>query len=224
MEIVNHVCPKCGSKKVNYNSVSGKWECSDCKKKYKQKSKNVYKATKKVAVCGIFGGLALLLYLVELFRIPMGFLFTAAPFLKLNFSDVPIMIAGFCYGPITGGIIVVIKILTKCLMTHTGFTGELADLVVSLGYIIPASIIYLYTKTKKGAVLGLATGTIVSTILACFTNYFILLPMYRWKLSYVHTIFAGVLPFNLLKNVLVSIVVFIIYKKISNVINKYGAR
>ena len=224
MEIVNHVCPKCGSSKVSYNSTSGKWECKECQKKYKVKSKNVYKSTKKVAVCGIFGGLALLLYLVELFRIPMGFLFSAAPFLKLNFSDVPIMIAGFCYGPITGGIIVVIKILTKCLMTHTGFTGELADLIVSLGFIIPASIIYLYNKTKKGAILGLATGSVVSTILACITNYFILLPMYRWKLSYTYTIFAGILPFNLLKNILISVVVFMIYKKISNVINKYGAR
>ena len=224
MDLVTDACPKCGSKNVRLDS-NGKLLCLDCKKRSRMKSKtNVYGSAKKVAVCGIFGGLALLLYLVEIFRFPMGFIFTAAPFLKLNFSDVPIMIAGFCYGPITGGIIVVIKILSKCLMTHTGFTGELADLIVSLAFILPASIIYMYNKTKKGALLGLATGTVVSTIAACLTNYFILLPMYRWKLSYTQTIFAGILPFNLLKNILVSSVVFIIYKKISNIINKYGAR
>lgn len=223
MEMVTAICPKCGSKNVKVDD-SGKYICLDCKKKYKVNKKSKYASSKKVAVCGIFGGLALLLYLVEIFRIPMGFIFSAAPFLKLNFSDVPIMIAGFCYGPITGGIIVVIKVLSKCLMTHTGFTGEFADLVVSLAYILPASIIYLYNKSKKGALFGLATGTIVSTIVACFTNYFILLPMYRWKLSYIDTIAFGILPFNLLKNILISVVVFIIYKKISNVINKYGAR
>lgn len=182
------------------------------------------KSAKKVAVCGIFGGLALLLYLVEIFRIPMGFLFTAAPFLKLNISDVPIMIAGFCYGPITGSLIVVVKILAKCLMTSSGFTGELADLIVSVTYILPAALIYKFYKNRKGAIIGMGVGTIISTIAACLTNYFILLPMYHWKLSYTHTIFAGILPFNLLKNILISILVFFVYKKISNVIAKYGAK
>lgn len=182
------------------------------------------KNAKKVAVCGVFGGLALLLYIVEIFRIPMGFLFNAAPFLKLNISDVPIMIASFCYGPVVGGIIVLIKSLAKVLITSSGGIGELADFVVSLSYILPASIIYHFKKNKKGALIGLGVATLVSTIVACLTNYFILLPMYHWKLSYTHTIFAGVLPFNLLKNVIVSVLVFIIYKKISNVIHKYGAK
>lgn len=186
--------------------------------------KTGYSSAKKVAVCGIFGGLALLLYIVEIFRFPMGFIFTAAPFLKLNFSDVPIMIAGFCYGPVTGGVIVIIKILAKCLMTHTGFTGELADLIVSLSLVLPAAIIYKFNKNKKGALVGLGVGILVSTIAACLTNYFILLPMYRWKLSYIDTILFGILPFNLLKNILVSVIVFIIYKQISNVINRYGAK
>ena len=150
MDLVTHACPKCGSKNVKLQD-NGKLICLDCQKKYRSKSKTtIYGSAKKVAVCGIFGGLALLLYLVEIFRLPMGFIFSAAPFLKLNFSDVPIMIAGFCYGPITGGLIVVIKILSKCLMTHTGFTGELADLIVSLSFIVPASIIYMYKKTKRG--------------------------------------------------------------------------
>ena len=48
--------------------------------------------------------------------------------------------------------------------------------------------------------------------------------MYRWKLDYWTTIVAGILPFNLLKGTLVSIIVFVVYKKISNVINKYGAK
>ena len=224
MEHISSACPKCGSKNVKVDNVNGKCLCLDCSKKYRVKNKSVYGSAKKVAVCGVFGGLALVLYLVEVFRIPMGFLFSAAPFLKLNFSDVPIMIAGFCYGPITGGLIVIVKILTKCLITHTGFTGELADLIVSLAYIVPAAVIYMFGKTKKGAVIGLTAGTLISAIAACFTNYYILLPMYGVKSGYEDIIFAGVLPFNLLKSVLVSVIVFLIYKKISNVINKYGAR
>lgn len=235
MNFENTICSNCGSNKIIYDKERNKYICSDCNKEYdtleqalisrtKIKNKRLVNSSKKVAVCGVFGGLALLLYLVEIFRLPMGFIFTAAPFLKLNISDVPIMIAGFCYGPITSAIIVVIKVLTKCLMTHTGFTGELADLFVSLSYILPATIIYRYKKTKSGALIGMGVGTIISTIVACLTNYFILLPMYRWKLSYTTTIFAGVLPFNLLKNILVSVLVFAIYKKISTVISKYGAK
>ena len=194
------------------------------KEKVNKKKLNAREASKRVAVCGIFGGLALLLYLVEIFRIPMGFLFSAAPFLKLNFSDVPIMIAGFCYGPVVGGIIVLIKVLVKCLITSTGFTGEIADLVVSLFFVVPASIVYRFHKSKKGAIIGLGVGTIASTVMACLTNWLILLPMYHWKASYPYTIFAGILPFNLVKNILVSVIVFFIYKSISNVISKFGAK
>lgn len=242
MKLESLNCPNCGSSDVCFNENENKYICNQCKTKYlndtktnlkdnqktleatKMVSKPIYSSGKKVAVCGIFGGLALLLYLVEIFRIPMGFLFSAAPFLKLNFSDLPIMIAGFCYGPITGAIIVGIKTLSKCLMTHTGFVGELSDLFVSLAYVVPAAIIYSLNKNKKGAIIALVSGTLISAFISCFTNYFISLPLYRWKLDYWTTIVAGILPFNLLKGTLVSIIVFVVYKKISNVIHKYGAK
>jgi riboflavin transporter FmnP/DNA-directed RNA polymerase subunit RPC12/RpoP len=242
MKAENNVCPSCGSKDVNFNEKEDKYVCTNCETEYLNETKNnlkdnqkeivvssvkrkpLYTSSKKVAVCGIFGGLALLLYLVELFRIPMGFLFSAAPFLKLNFSDLPIMIAGFCYGPVTGAIIVGIKTLCKCLMTHTGFVGELSDLFVSLAYVVPAALIYRFNKSKKGAIIALSSGTLISAFISCFTNYFISLPLYRWKLDYFTTIFAGILPFNLLKGTIVSILVFLVYKKISNVIHKYGAK
>lgn len=194
-------------------------------KKVKRRVKySPYDSAKMVAVCGIFGGLALLLYLVEMFRIPMGFIFTTTPFLKLNFSDIPIMIAGFCYGPVAGGIIVSIKTLLKCIMTKTAFIGEAADLIASMSFVITASIIYRFNKTKKGALIGLGVGTIISVIAACFANWYILIPAFAPKLRTAYTIFACILPFNLIKNVLVSIIVFFIYKKISSVIHKYGAK
>ena len=48
----------------------------------------------------------------------------------------------------TGTLIVIVKILAKCLMTTSGFTGELADLIVSLTYILPAALIYKFSKNK----------------------------------------------------------------------------
>ena len=203
------------------NEMKKELEKKETKKRVKY---SPYDSAKMVAVCGIFGGLALLLYLVEMFRIPMGFIFSTTPFLKLNFSDVPIMIAGFCYGPVAGGIIVVIKTLLKCLMTKTAFIGELADLIVSMTFVLTATIIYHYNKTKKGALIALISGALVSTIAACFANWLIVLPLYRWKLDYAYTIFACILPFNFIKNALVAIIVFFIYKKISTIIHKYGAK
>jgi riboflavin transporter FmnP len=220
MEKGDKKCPKCSSINIPNDGNKNKLVYENCC----EKNGFSYSSSKKVAVCGIFGGLSLVLYLLEVLRIPMGFIFTMTPFLKLNFSDVPIMIASFSYGPIVGGLIVFVKILVKCLITKTGFIGEIADLIISLTYILPAAIIYVFKRKKSGAIIGLIIGTIISTIVACFLNYFILLPMYHWNMNYVDTIKLGVLPFNLFKNILISVIVLMIYKKISNIIEKCGAK
>lgn len=196
--------------------------------------------TRKIAICGIFGALATILYVVPFFKFPLPFLFPS--FLEFNFSDIPTLIAGFTYGPVVAFFVHLIKILIKLPMSSTGCVGELADFIIGLLFVMPAVFYYKKNKSKKGALIGLCLSIIIATTVACFVNRYILIPFYtkafgleavmgmatssnanitdaKWSL-----VLWGVLPFNFTKNVVVCIFTFVLYKKISNVIRKYGAK
>lgn len=196
--------------------------------------------TRKLAICGIFGALATILYVVPFFKFPLPFLFPS--FLEFNFSDIPTLIAGFAYGPVVAFFVHLIKIIIKLPMSATACVGELADFIIGLLFVMPAVLYYKNHKTKKGAVVGLGLSIIIATSVACLVNRYILIPFYsnafgmqavlsmassansnikdiEWSL-----VLWGVMPFNLTKNVLVSGLTFALYKKISNVIRKYGAK
>lgn len=196
--------------------------------------------TKKIAVCGVFGALSTILYVVPFFKFPLPFLFPS--FLEFNFSDIPTLIAGFTYGPLVAFFVHLIKILIKLPMSHTACVGELADFIIGLLFVMPAVFYYKKNKTKKGALIGLGLSIVIATSVACLVNRYITIPFYanafgmdavlamassansnitdiKWSL-----VLLGVLPFNLLKNVIVSGLSFVLYKKISNVIKMYGAK
>ena len=126
--------------------------------------------TKRIAVCGIFGALATILYVVPFFKFPLPFL---PPFLEFNFSDIPTLIAGFTYGPLVTFFVHLIKILIKLPMSHTACVGELADFIIGMLFIIPATMYYKKNKSKKGALIGLSFSLVIATIGACFINRYI---------------------------------------------------
>ena len=196
--------------------------------------------TRKIAACGIFGALATILYVVPFFKFPLPFLFPS--FLEFNFSDIPTLIAGFTYGPVVAFFVHLVKILIKLPMSTTACVGELADFIIGLSFVLPAVIYYKKDKSKKGALIGLTLSLIIATSASCFINRYITIPFFanafgldsvlamaqaansnindiNWSL-----VLWGVLPFNFLKNIIVCALSFILYKKISNIIRKYGAK
>lgn len=196
--------------------------------------------TRKLAVCGVFGALATILYVVPFFKFPLPFLFPS--FLEFNFSDIPTLIAGFAYGPVSAFFVHLIKIIIKLPMSSTACVGELADFIIGLLFVIPAAVYYRKNKTRKGALIGLGLSLVIATGTAILVNRYITIPFFtktfgletimgmatsangnitdaKWSL-----VLLGVLPFNFFKNIVVCILTFLLYKKISNVINKYGAK
>lgn len=163
-------------------------------------------------------------------------------FLQLDFSNIPALIGGFALGPIAGTAILLIKNLIYLPFTKTLGVGEVADFVISLTFVLTASLIYKYKKNRKGAFTGMATGTgIMSFVAAPLMNYFVLVPFYVWlffgnnidkliELSakvnpsitsvWTYVLFA-VVPFNIIKCVAVSIVTGILYKPLSPILHKY---
>ena len=98
--------------------------------------------------CGILAAMAVILYYIE---IPV------VAFYKLDLSTLPAILAGFAMGPLPGVAVVVIKNLVHMLGTSTACVGEMADIIMSSCFIIPASLIYRRRKDRKSAVLSVVT-------------------------------------------------------------------
>lgn len=179
------------------------------------------------------GMLSAIAIVLMLFEVPLPF---APSFYEIDFSEVPVLVGCFVMGPLAGAVIEFVKILLNLLIngTATAGVGEIANFIIGCALCVPAGIIYKRNRTRKGAIIGMVTGTLIMTVMGCFINAFILLPVYAKAFGMpiealvemgtavnanitslsTFVIFA-VAPFNLLKGILVSLIVFLIYKKIS---------
>ena len=156
-------------------------------------------------------------------------------FLKLDLSDLPALVAAFAWGPAAGVFTELIKNLIHSLTTSTAGVGELANFLVGSALSVPAGMIYRRNRTRKGALAALAVGTLSMTVTAALANYFFLLPFYSNFLPLekiiamssaaipaIHDmgtlVLFAVVPFNLLKGVVVSLATVQLYKRISTLI------
>ena len=190
--------------------------------------------TKKITLVAMFAAVAAVLMYIE---VPLWF--APADMYKLDFSEIPVLICGFILGPVPGVVCEFVKILIKLVIkpTSTAFVGEFANFMVGCAFIVPASLIYQFRKTRKNAVVGMSVGTVFLTIAGSTLNALFLIPVFvvlygrpidiivslGTKLNASVTDVATfaifiVAPFNLIKGVLVSVVTFLIYKPISSIL------
>ena len=148
------------------------------------------------------------------------------------------MIGGVARGPVAGAGSEGVKSLLNLIIngTTTAGVGEVANFLIGCALVVPAGIIYRRKRTRTGAIIGMAVGTVFMTLIGCLLNAYVLLPVYatafqmpidalvamgtavNGSIDSLFTFVAfAVAPFNLLKGVLVSLIVFRIYKKISPV-------
>lgn len=188
---------------------------------------------KKIAFIGLMGAVSAVLML---FRFPIPFM---PPFLSFDLSGLMEMLGGFMFGPMAAACIIVVKILLQLVMqgSFSLGTGELQNLILSCSYVLPALIIYHRNKTKKMAITGMAVSTIFVSVMAVFTNLYLIIPFYvklfgmsmddiismcrtvNPAMKNVTTMAVfGLLPFNLIKYGVTSLVTFIVYKRLSRVI------
>lgn len=191
--------------------------------------------TRKMAMTGMFAAIAMILYLLD-FPIPF-----APTFYKLDFSELPILVGTFAFGPAAGVMMEFLKILLKLFFqgTSTAFVGDLANFVVGCSLILPASAIYAFRKNKKSAMIACVAGTLILTVFGTAFNAVYLLPafaeLYGMPLedilamgaevnplvnegSIISFVSACVAPMNLMKGASVSIVTLLIYKPLSPII------
>ena len=203
-----------------------------------------YFSSTRIAVIAVLSAIAAILYIL---KFPIAAIFPS--WLELNFSDIPALIGTFALGPVSGAIIVAVKILLELLFTGTStmFVGDFADLILGCAFVVPAGLIYKRNRTFRGALIGLVVGAVCSTALGILANWLILVPFYifaffggSWdpllsimsaifgnvtrETFYTYYLWCSVLPFNVLRCIIAILVVLPVYKHISRIINRLNAR
>ena len=117
--------------------------------------------------------LAAVSFVLMLVSFPIAAIFP--PFLKFDLSDLPALLGGFALGPVAGMFIELIKNILNILIkgTDTGGIGELSNFIVGCFFVVPASIIYMKSKTRRNAIKGMLAGIIFMTVSACFSTTFL---------------------------------------------------
>lgn len=201
-------------------------------------------STKTITRVAIFGAIAGLLYCFVKFPLPI-FL----PFYEIKVCDVPALIGGFSFGPLAGCLIQVVKIAVKLVFvgSNTAFVGEFSDLMSGIVMVLPASLYYKYHRNLKGAITGSVFAAIINVLFGAIMNYAVLLPFYgelylggvdklinmiigfypNLELTVDNALWMCILictiPFNLVKNIIVVAITFILYKRLGSFI-KYIER
>ncbi|MBE5731125.1 MAG: tRNA (adenosine(37)-N6)-threonylcarbamoyltransferase complex ATPase subunit type 1 TsaE [Clostridiales bacterium] len=192
--------------------------------------------TKNITRLAIFSAFAFILYMWVKF--PLPFLFPS--FLDFQVSELPALLAGFMIGPVGGCIVIVIKCLLKLPFTSTAGVGELGDLLLGIAFVLVSSLIYRKHRSKKGAVISLICGSLACTAVSVVVNAFILIPFYAEAfgmsaiVGMLSSLFPtvtedtimlyylplSVLPFNLLRCTLSSVITFLVYKRLQRLLDR----
>ena len=197
------------------------------------KKRHRLRRTRAITFIAMFSAIAAVLHIVDL---P---LFFAPSFYKLDFSELPVMVCAFYMGPVAGVTCEFLKIVLKLLIkgTSTAFVGDLANFLVGCSFVLPAAIVYRWHKTRKGAIAALALGTAVMTVFGSLFNAWFLIPKFAQlygapleaiiamgaqvnaRITDVWSLVAlAVVPFNLVKGTLVSLLTFFLYKRVERLI------
>ena len=200
--------------------------------------KNKQITTRFIARTGVFSAIAVILYTLPVLKFSVPFF---PSFLEIHFDEVPAFIAGFAYGPLSAFFVILIKTIIKLPITNTMGVGELADLLYSSVFVIPAAIIYKHHRNIKGALISLGIASLIQVTVASIFTAFVMLDFYVFmmpglslegilkmcqainpnitSLGWTFVFMVG-LPFNLFKNALVVIVTLILYKNTHKLIDR----
>ena len=137
-------------------------------------------------------------------------------------------------GPGAGLAVELVKNVLHSFRSQTALIGEAANFLTGVLLVVPAAWIYSLKKTRKNAILGMIVGTIVMSIGMSVANYYVIVPLYQTVLnlpidavvamgsqanSYVvdlkTLVIFSMLPFNIIKGIILTIVTTIVYKKVS---------
>ncbi|MCQ2741834.1 MAG: ECF transporter S component [Bacilli bacterium] len=184
-----------------------------------------------MARVAVFGAISTILYVVPIFNIKLPIF---PSFLSIHFDEVPAFICGYAYGPVAAIAVLLVKTFIKLPFTSTLTVGEWTDLILSSVFVVTSCLIYKKHRTLKGAVVGFLISSAVQIVVAMFLNVYVMIPFYSNVMGYPISALLSmmqkaipaisdiqwsyallcVLPFNALKDFVVFIFVFLIYRSL----------
>ena len=183
---------------------------------------------------GILSAVAIVLMYLE-FSLPIF-----PVFLKFDFGDIPALLGAFSMGPLAGVLIQLIKNIAHIPVSHTMMVGELANFIMGSMFVGTAGLIYKYKKTRGGAIVSLIAATVALTMSGALINYYLTIPFYVRVLGMTledivamtravgntmvtdlrSLIVFAVVPFKILKGAVISLIVGVLYKRLSPILHK----
>lgn len=174
---------------------------------------------KKISILAMMTALSYMLVVV--IRIPF---MPAAPYLNLDIKDIPIVLGGFIYGPLSSLLMsLVVSFIEMVTISDTGPIGFLMNFISTAAFVIPPAVLYKKKKSIKNAVIGLVIGCLFMTAMMLLWNY-IVTPFYqKVPREVIKSMLLPVfLPFNIIKGAVNSALAFMLYKPLTDVMKKSG--
>ena len=184
----------------------------------------------KITYTAVFAAIATVLMYIEF---PLPFM---PPFLKVDLSGAVVLIGAFIFGIGPAITMIGIKDLIHLTQSQTGGSGELADFLMLSTLVIVAVLLYRAHKSRKMAAVGCVIGSVAMACMGMLTNYFLIIPFYSAVGMPIDAILGacaavnpaingmgaylliGVLPFNLIKGAILTVITMLAYKKLSTFI------
>lgn len=172
---------------------------------------------KKMVTMGVLAALSIVFMLFIRFPI-----IPAAPYLIYEPADVPILVGTLLFGPLAGlAITFVVASIQATVVSADGWIGFAMHMIATGTFAIAAGLIYKRFHTIKGAVAALIAGTLAMTAVMVPVNLVIQPNFYGVPYDVVKGMVVPVLiPFNLIKAGVNSVITLIVYKTISKLVHK----
>ena len=174
--------------------------------------------TKKLVITAMLCAIAVITLMVPFLRTS---LLPAASYLEYDAMDVPIMIGAFMFGPGTGVLITVVASLIQgfTVSGSSGLYGIIQHIIATGAFVSVASLIYRKNQNNKfGLIVALALGTLAMAAIMVPANL-IVTPMFTGmpRSAVAEMIIPIIIPFNLLKAGINSIIIYILYPTIKKI-------
>lgn len=190
---------------------------------------------RKMTMTGMLAAVATVLMFIS-FNVPL-----MPSFIKLDFSELPALIAAFAFGPLSGVTVCLVKNLVNVLFTTTGGVGELSNFVLGASFVFTAGLVYRRRKDRVHGLIGSVIGAMIMAVISVFSNYYVVYPVYtafmpmETILGMYRTINPAVenlwdaliwfnMPFTFIKGLCSTAMAFAIYKPLSPILKGLAKR
>ncbi len=183
---------------------------------------------RQVVIMSLFAGISFLLMFISFPILPF------ISYLKVDFSDIPILLGMIMFGPAGGILIAAIKSLLYWLLTGVdvaNLIGIVASFISSMSLLLPIAAVLKHTQGKKlwtRLIWSILASTISLSVVMGLLNYFILTPLYisvlgmKITMPLAKLVLFGVVPFNLIKGVLVGVVFAIVVDRMKHFLSQHS--